>query len=147
MEKQQLEKIIEDYELWNHGGYINKYLIRTTRGLIQRNEYAMVATDSKELMESADQGKHYHYGSELYLIYKPGLVAKKISKANYRDWNFSYDETYTNMNLDEQENQLIVKYDYNFHDGNKKSQIKNFREIARTKKGEIKPKFEIMEIE
>ena len=142
MEKQRLEQILQKYEKWNRQG------LKTTLEIVdwkQGKDYDLIFADSQEFWDIYPVS-HYHYGSELYLIYKPKSIVKKVSNVEYGDGPTYPKKTYTDTTLEEKEEGVIIKYQWNLPDGENGNKIKEYRWVAIIKQGEKEPEYEIEEI-
>jgi hypothetical protein len=141
MEKQQLEELLDKYEEWNTHG---KDVTLKVKNWQQGTEYDLVYADSKRWFIPLE-GAHYHFYSQLYLIYKPKLLVRTVDDLDYDDGPAPNLEAYTELNIQEQKTKVILKYRVNL----KKDLIgelktKKFRWVMTKRQGK-KPEFHIEE--
>lgn len=141
MEKQQLEELLDKYEIWNTHGHDVTLQIKEWK---EGKEYDLVSTNWQRLFYPRE-GTHYHFGSTLYLIYKPKLIVDTVSDINYDDGPAPKGRSHTNLQLDEQKKQVIVTYTWdNLQRKASESKIKKFRWVTIKRQGR-KPEFRIEE--
>jgi len=149
LEKQQLEELIEKYEIFKE---YNRYSTRQIKNWKQGREYDLAYTDSRTIW-SPDGKTHYHFSHELYLIYKPQSAVCKASQIGTKDFPFPPEEIYTELELEEQEKQVIVKWLWNIpkikeydNPARKENRTSKFQWVATIKQGEKEPTYEIVKL-
>tara|TARA_Y100000310_G_scaffold325742_1_gene389703 strand:- start:3779 stop:4219 length:441 start_codon:yes stop_codon:yes gene_type:complete len=104
--EQELEEIIKENREEEFGEV--DWKIRSWK---QGNEYTLVSANTKEYHELGWGNNHYHYGTSLYLVHKSKALSCFVDSKDHQNnlWP-EEEEVFTNLELDEQEDKIIVKY-------------------------------------
>ena len=117
---------------------------RISKSLIG-NEYALaeITTWNKYHLDSLPgnaQRPHYHHGRALYLINMQKPLADRLKKVEYHA--VPHHETFTNLALEEREDLVVVRFDWNLGDGRTPNAFSN---VDPTAKGSFEEKYQWVE--